>query len=173
MPRGRRPGPNREAFGLTGSHCHAIETRPRPSPGRRVSATRIELRHSSATKHLPPFPVTALSASDSDCGSPSVRYHQTVMVRTSAIDWVAMLSSMLIATSGCSKPNRDIYRDESTRRIASACGLYRDAVVIDPRYGERVMTVSQTIQRGSPRWRCLETGAQQMGYRLEYSLILD
>lgn len=76
------------------------------------------------------------------------------------------------------EPLKRNIRDSETRRVATRCGLYKDAVakdeVIAQAIGHHVIAVDRyAVPKGSLQRRCLERQARSIGYELTNTLVMD
>ncbi|RZI60296.1 MAG: hypothetical protein EOP14_01775 [Pseudomonas sp.] len=89
-----------------------------------------------------------------------------------------LVVGLLICASACKREvSLTPMRNTLTRQVSTRCGLYRDAVEIDPRTtkerGQATMVVAYNgVERDTTTWSCLSREARRLGYAMGYSLVL-
>ncbi|WP_129794014.1 hypothetical protein [Sphingosinicella sp. CPCC 101087] len=88
-----------------------------------------------------------------------------------------LLTALLLSTAACAQPNDSgVIRNERTREAARACGLFEDAVSIDPIQATDRQTLvipKHTADRSPETWACLQRWAESNGYNMAYQLVFN
>ncbi len=89
-----------------------------------------------------------------------------------------LVVGLLICASACKREvSLTPVKNKLTRQVSTRCGLYRDAVAIDPlttkARGQATMVVAHNgVERDTTTWSCLSREAKRLGYAMGYSLVL-